>query len=104
MGVNEEKAVICWHCQYIASCNPSIRPAKSCENFKPLGQFINHQHVADWIGISRQHLHNIINRYGIDKVIELLAIRGHEVRYELVNRYIKFYEITQKDYEQNLKI
>lgn len=92
---------LCWNCQYISNCNPSERPVCTCCKFKPLGRFINHQHVADWIGISRQHLHNVINNYGINKVIELLAIRGHEVRYELVNCYIKFYEITERDYEQN---
>lgn len=82
-----------WNCQFMNKCRSCINPDKGCENFQPLGRYISHQHIADWIGISRSHLHNIINRYGLDKVVELLVVRGHKVRYEVVCEYVKFYEI-----------
>lgn len=99
MCAGEENAVMCWNCQYISTCNPSKRPMSDCCNFRPLGRFITHQHIADWIGISRQHLHNVINNYGINKVIELLEVRGHTVRFEVVNCYVKFFEIVNDDCE-----
>ncbi len=85
-----------FNCQFICKCLTCTHPDTGCEKFKPLGRYITHQHIADWIGISRQHLNTIINRYGIDKVIELLEIRGHIVRYEVVCEYVKFYEMGEK--------
>lgn len=87
---------LCWNCKYIAKCCPLIRPQCDCESYEPLGRYITHQHIADWIGISRQHLNTIMNRYGIGKVIELLEVRGHIVRFEIVNQYVKFYEVGKK--------
>ncbi len=87
---------LCWFCANIVRCNPQIRPQCDCKEYKPLGKYITHQHIADWIGISRQHLNTIINRYGIEKVIELLEIRGHIVRYEVVCEYVKFYWLGDK--------
>lgn len=133
---------LCWFCANIVHCNPSVRPQCDCKSYKPLGRYITHQHIADWIGISRQRLNTIINRYGIyktaetfgvdgcelnrqierigknivaqrlgitenkfdylirkngaEKVIELLEIRGHIVRYEVVCEYVKFYELGEK--------
>lgn len=87
---------LCWFCANIVHCNPLIRPQCNCENYEPLGRYISHKRIADWIGISERHLTNIINRYGVEKIIELLAMRGHIVRYEVVNQYVKFYEIGEK--------
>lgn len=82
---------LCWFCANIVHCNPLIRPQCDCACYKPLGRYITHQHIADLIGISERHLSNIINRYGVEKIIELLAVRGYIVRYEVVNQYVKFY-------------
>ena len=86
---------ICWNCKYIACCEPFIRPQYECVYFEPLGRYISHKRIAEWIGITERHLANIITHYGINKVIELLEIRGHIVRYEVVCRYVKFYEIGE---------
>lgn len=54
---------------------------------------VTQETIADWIGLPRHQVENIIRRWGADKIVELLEIRGHYVSYEKVCEYIKFYEM-----------
>lgn len=56
---------------------------------------VTQETIADWIGLPRHQVENIIRRWGADKIVELLEIRGHYVWYELVNEYTKFWEIVE---------
>lgn len=56
---------------------------------------ITQETIADWIGLPRHQVENIIRRWGVDKIVELLEVRGHYVGYELVNEYTKFWEIVE---------
>ncbi len=85
---------LCWNCRYLVTCSPQKRPSEKCENYKPLGRVVSQQHIADMIGISRNQLLYILSKYGTQKVIEMLDIRGYKVRFEVICRYIRFYDLT----------
>lgn len=87
--------VKCWFCSKIVHCNPTIRPQCDCENFKPLGRYITHQHIADLLTISKRQLEWVLQGYGADKVVEMLEVRGHIVRYETGCKRIRFYYLGE---------
>ena len=90
------KARICWNCKFLCRCQPKVRPQSQCAKFKPYPyKKIPQETIAEeWLFVSRQRLYDMISQYGISKVVELLAIRGYNVRYE-IDRNIKFYHIDQ---------
>lgn len=85
---------LCWNCKYIAKCFPLIRPQCDCEGYEPLGRYITQQHIADLLNIELHQLGWILKKYGADKVVELLEIRGHIVRYE-AEQNLKFFWIKE---------
>lgn len=90
----EENAIICWNCSKLCVCNPRVRPTDKCSSFEPLGNAISHTHIADIIGISRNQLEYVLTNYGVQKVVEMLEVRGRKVRYERIERYMRFYDLT----------
>lgn len=50
--------------------------------------------IAERIGVKPKQVEYIISRWGHEKIVELLEIRGHYVWYELVNEYTKFWELV----------
>lgn len=95
-GMEEKigQPVKCWFCSKIVHCNPSVRPQCDCESYEPLGRYITHQHIADWLNIERHQLSWILKKYGADKIVELLEVRGHIVRYE-AEQNLKFFWIGE---------
>ena len=88
-----------FNCQFICKCQTCTNPDKGCENFKPLGRFVTHQHVADWLGIERHQLCWIIKKYGVDEIIKMLETRGHIVRYE-AEQNLKFFWLGDEKLEE----
>lgn len=85
---------LCWHCQYINKCKPLCRPQYECPCYKPLGRIITQQTISELLGISPKRVEYIISKLGVDKVIEMLNMRGYVVRYEHINEYTRFYKIS----------
>lgn len=82
---------LCWNCKNIVDCNPSTRPRAVCDNYEPLGSIISKETISEWIGVSINQLKYIMQKFGADKVVELLATRGYLVRYETIMEYKRFY-------------
>lgn len=83
-----------FNCQFICKCLTCTNPENGCENFKPLGKYITQQHIADLLNIELHQLGWILKKYGADKIVEMLEIRGHIVRYE-AERNLKFFWIGE---------
>lgn len=100
MGGSDKYAVLCFHCKNVARCNPSTRPPWNgkCEKLKLIDRRVSQEEIAEWIGISVEQVKTILRCWGADKVVEMLSVRGHQVRYKIVyddngNKIRKFYEI-----------
>lgn len=100
MGGQDKGAVLCWNCKNLAKCNPTIRPPcnGNCENLKLIDRRISQEEIAEWIGISSEQVKTILRCWGAEKIVEMLSVRGHRVRYKIAyddegNKIRKFYEI-----------
>lgn len=86
---------LCWNCKYIAKCSPLIRPQCACKNYEPIGRYVTQQRIASWLNIERHQLSWILKKYGADKIVELLEIRGYIVRYE-TDCNLKFFLMSEE--------
>lgn len=94
MVKGEENAKICWYCQKIAHCYPAIRPQNKCSCFVPMGKEISHKRIAALLSITLSILDKQMRKFGTDYIITQLNERGHIIRYQVINKYTRFYEMN----------
>lgn len=56
---------------------------------------VPHWEIAQRLCIDERQVDYIIEKYGHDKIVDLLEIRGYYVWHELVNEYEKFRELVE---------
>lgn len=100
MSDQDKYAVLCWNCKNLAKCNPLKRPPCNgkCNDLKLIDRRVSQEEIAKWIGISLEQVKTILRGWGAEKIVEMLSVRGHRVRYKIAfdnygNKIRKFYEI-----------
>lgn len=90
--MSDDAACQCWNCARLVLCMPTKRPQHNCSNFVycPYHKITKEQ-VSELLLIDSTQLESLISEYGVEKVIELLAIRGHRARVEQGKHCIKWY-------------
>ena len=89
---------MCFNCQHITKCHPKVRPTRICSCFLPLGRVVSQRTISEWLGVSIGQVEYILQKFGANKLVELLAIRGYTVRYErtgLKQKNLRFYEMNE---------
>lgn len=88
---------LCFNCVHIAHFHPTIRPKRFCNCFYPLGTKVSQKKISEWLGVSLGKIEYILYTFGADKLVEMLKIRGHIVRYErkgVKQKNIYFYDVN----------
>ena len=88
---------LCWNCQHIVSCEPSVRPChiSECKNFAPIRLCLSRKGIAQLLGITSDAVKKIIKRNGVNELIKRLEGRGCSIEAVTDGNHIAFYMLQQ---------
>lgn len=87
---------LCWNCQCIVDCEPSVRPCKKgeCCKFYPLEKNLTCAKLAEYLGTTEQYIRTLILRHGPDEIVERMKKKGIDVKFTYSEQNLKFYKVA----------
>lgn len=87
---------LCWNCQRIVNCEPSVRPCKKgeCCSFSPLEKNLTCAKLAEYLGTTEQYIKTLIRRHGPDEIVERMKKKGIDVKFTYSEQNLKFYKVA----------